>query len=112
MKNIKNRHSLDTYEIEIASAKTIADITKNLSEKIEACSCYKQDKNSKKGKYKSLQFYSPPNIKETIGNKDLLIKENTSQLINWPSKKWNQWFSLMDPISWNKSSISMVELFL
>ena len=41
--------------------------------KIEACSCYKQDKNSKKGKYKSLQFYSPPNVKETIGNKDLLI---------------------------------------
>ena len=75
--------NLDISEIEIASAKTITKITKNLSEKIEACSCSKQDKKSK---YKNLKYYSPPSVDKTIGNKELLLKKNTTQLINWPSK--------------------------
>ncbi|KAL4566124.1 hypothetical protein LXL04_030234 [Taraxacum kok-saghyz] len=69
-----------TEELEVASAKIINTIIKELSEKIDSCPCNKEileniktisivEQNAKPGKYSGLKRYSPPN--PSIGNPEL-----------------------------------------
>lgn len=78
--------SLVLLAIEATSAKTIADVSKNLSERIELCKC--KSKASEFSSFKGLNYYSPPSVVETIGNKELVKsrKEITVKLINEPAQ--------------------------
>ena len=78
-----------TTELEVASAKIIADITKELSEKIESCPCNKEilehiktipviEQNAKPGKYSGLKRYSPPN--PSTGNPELGSSKDSLKL--------------------------------
>ena len=69
-----------TDQLEVASAKIIADIIKELFEKIDSCPCNKEilehiktisviEQKTKPGKYSGLRKYSPPN--PSIGNPEL-----------------------------------------
>ncbi|CAH1444037.1 unnamed protein product [Lactuca virosa] len=76
-------------ELEVASAKIIADITKELSEKIDSCPCNKDilehiknipiiEQKTKTGKYSGLKKYSPPN--PSIGNPDLGSSKDSQKI--------------------------------
>nr|KAJ0228396.1 hypothetical protein LSAT_V11C100050260 [Lactuca sativa] len=76
-------------QLEVASAKIIADITKELSEKIDSCPCNKDilehiknisiiEQKTKLGKYSGLKKYSPPN--PSVGNPDLGSSKNSQKI--------------------------------
>ena len=76
-------------QLEVASAKIIADITKELSEKIDSCPCNKDilehiknisiiEQKTKPGKYSGLKKYSPPN--PSVGNPDLGSSKDSQKI--------------------------------
>nr|KAJ0190255.1 hypothetical protein LSAT_V11C800404760 [Lactuca sativa] len=76
-------------QLEVASAKIIADITKELFEKIDSCPCNKDilehiknisiiEQKTKPGKYSGLKKYSPPN--PSVGNPDLGSSKNSQKI--------------------------------
>ena len=78
-----------TTQLEVASAKIIADITEELSEKIDSCPCNKEilehiktisiiEQKTKPGKYSGLKRYSPPN--PSIGNPELGSSKDSQKL--------------------------------
>ena len=80
---------ITTTELEVASAKIIADITKELSEKIDSCPCNKEilehiktitiiEQKAKPGKYSGLKRFSPPN--PSIGNPELGSSKDSQKL--------------------------------
>lgn len=78
-----------TTQLEVASAKIIADITKELPEKIDFCPCNKDiiehiknisiiEQKTKPGKYSGLKKYSPPN--PSFGNPDLGSSKDSQKI--------------------------------
>nr|KAJ0185822.1 hypothetical protein LSAT_V11C900505860 [Lactuca sativa] len=80
-------------QLEVASAKIIADITKELSEKINSCPCNKDilehiknisiiEQKTKPGKYSGLKKYSPPNPSERIKMKETISEQLEKYFFN------------------------------
>nr|KAJ0188041.1 hypothetical protein LSAT_V11C900505820 [Lactuca sativa] len=80
-------------QLEVASAKIIADITKELSETINSCPCNKDilehiknisiiEQKTKPGKYSDLKKYSPPNPSERLKMKETISEQLEKYFFN------------------------------
>ena len=80
---------MTTTQLEVATAKIIADIIKELSEKINSCHCNEEilehiktisitEQKTKPGKYAGLKRYPPPN--PSIGNPDLGSSKDSQKI--------------------------------
>nr|KAJ0185387.1 hypothetical protein LSAT_V11C900468470 [Lactuca sativa] len=97
-------------QLEVASAKIIADITKELSEKIDSCPCNKDilehiknisiiEQKTKPGKYSGLKKYSPPNPNYDKTDQKLiqllsLETEECEELYQKEPKLFDQYFRM------------------